>query len=89
MVKNHFGGFWLGDGSNHFICGLPFSGAQAVLGYGGGFQVHPDEKRSACRMYQNKQNHNSRSMLSFTFGAFLMFLAVSSHLSTTTPPSVA
>lgn len=53
------------------------------------FTFHPDEKCSVSRMYQNKQNHNLRSMLSFTFGAFLTFSTVTSHLPTTTPPSVA
>lgn len=50
------------------------------------FTYHPDEKLSVSRRYQNKQNHNLCSMLSFTFGAFLTFSTVTSHLPTTTPP---
>lgn len=50
------------------------------------FIFHPVENCSVWRMYQNKQNHNLCSLLSFTFGAFLTFSTVTSHLPTTAPP---
>lgn len=49
-----------------------------------GFWFYPDENVSIFGMYQNKQNHDLHSILSFTFGDFLMFSTDTSHLPTTT-----
>lgn len=51
------------------------------------FRFHPDEKSTICRVHKNKQNHDLYSILSFIFGGFPTFAAVTSHLPITTPTS--
>lgn len=74
MVKNHFLSFWLGNVSYPSLFWVSFNAAWTVLlDMVVVFRFHPDEKFSICRMYQNKQNHELRSILSFALVVFSCF----------------